>query len=61
MNIVIPPLFFYAIGVVLLVAGVVRAVTLGRRRPERGWRPNTAGRPQPRRRRPGRRPGGDQR
>ena len=35
MNLVIPPLFFYAIGAVLVIAGVARSLTLGRRRPER--------------------------
>ena len=35
MNLVIPPLFFYAIGAVLVLSGVGRALTLGRRRPER--------------------------
>jgi hypothetical protein len=32
MNIVIPPLFFYAIGTLLVLFGVLRALTLGRRR-----------------------------
>ncbi len=35
MNVVIPPLFFYAVGAVLVVAGAARSLTLGRRRPER--------------------------
>jgi hypothetical protein len=35
MNLVIPPLFFYAVGAVLVLSGVGRALTLGRRRPER--------------------------
>ena len=35
MNLVIPPLFFYVIGAVLVLSGVGRALTLGRRRPER--------------------------
>jgi hypothetical protein len=35
MNIVIPPLFFYVIGAVLVIAGAVRAATLGRRNPAR--------------------------
>jgi hypothetical protein len=50
MNIVIPPLFFYAIGAVLLVAGVVRAATLGRRRPERELVDDTPARAKARRR-----------
>jgi len=35
MNLVIPPLFFYVVGAVLALSGVARALTLGRRRPER--------------------------
>jgi hypothetical protein len=35
MNVVIPPAFFYAIGTVLVVFGALRALMLGRRRPER--------------------------
>jgi hypothetical protein len=35
MNLVIPPLFFYAIGAVLVISGVARTLTLGRRRPDR--------------------------
>lgn len=35
MNVVIPPLIFYVIGAALVVAGSVRALTLGRRNPER--------------------------
>jgi hypothetical protein len=35
MNLVIPPLFFYAVGAVLVISGVARTLTLGRRRPER--------------------------
>jgi hypothetical protein len=31
MNLVIPPLFFYLIGVALMIGGAVRAATLGRR------------------------------
>jgi hypothetical protein len=31
MNIVIPPLIFYAVGAALVVGGTVRALTLGRR------------------------------
>src|SRR5437868_14609521 len=31
MNVVIPPLLFYAVGIVLVVAGVARAFLLGRR------------------------------
>ena len=35
MNIVIPPLFFYVVGAMLVVFGTLRAVVLGRRRVER--------------------------
>jgi hypothetical protein len=35
MNVVIPPLIFYAIGVLFVVFGVLRALMLGRRRPSR--------------------------
>jgi len=35
MNLVIPPLFFYAVGAALVLAGAARTLTLGRRRPER--------------------------
>ena len=33
MNLVIPPLFFYVIGALLVLFGAARALTLGRRRP----------------------------
>ncbi|HXU65095.1 MAG TPA: hypothetical protein VN962_25525 [Polyangia bacterium] len=32
MNVVIPPLFFYVIGALLVIFGALRAVTLGRRK-----------------------------
>jgi hypothetical protein len=32
MNVVIPPIFFYAVGTLLVVFGVLRAIVLGRRR-----------------------------
>lgn len=35
MNIVIPPLIFYIVGAALVVGGTVRALTLGRRNPDR--------------------------
>jgi hypothetical protein len=35
MNVAIPPLFFYVLGAMLVVFGAMRALTLGRRRPER--------------------------
>jgi hypothetical protein len=35
MNVVIPPLVFYLVGAVLVVAGAIRALTLGRRNPAR--------------------------
>lgn len=35
MNVVIPPIFFYAIGTLFIVIGSLRAAMLGRRRPGR--------------------------
>jgi len=35
MNIVIPPILFYAIGTMFIVIGVFRSLMLGRRRPGR--------------------------
>lgn len=35
MNIVIPPLIFYVVGTALVIGGTVRALTLGRRNPDR--------------------------
>jgi hypothetical protein len=35
MNLVIPPVFFYAIGTIFIVVGALRAATLGRHRPDR--------------------------
>lgn len=35
MNVVIPPLLFYAVGAVLVVVGTLRSLLLGRRRPGR--------------------------
>jgi len=35
MNVVIPPLFFYVVGALLVIFGALRAATLGRRRPSR--------------------------
>lgn len=35
MNVIIPPLFFYLLGAVLVIFGTLRALTLGRRRPGR--------------------------
>ena len=32
MNVVIPPLFFYIVGALLVIFGALRAVTLGRRK-----------------------------
>jgi hypothetical protein len=34
-NVVIPPVFFYAIGTILVVFGALRAIMLGRRRADR--------------------------
>jgi cytochrome oxidase assembly protein ShyY1 len=33
MNLVIPPIFFYVIGALLIIFGAARALTLGRHRP----------------------------
>ena len=35
MNVVIPPIIFYAIGTLFVVFGALRALMLGRRRPSR--------------------------
>ncbi len=35
MNVVIPPLFFYVVGALLVVFGALRAATLGRRKEAR--------------------------
>ena len=35
MNIVIPPILFYAVGTLFIVIGGLRAFMLGRRRPDR--------------------------
>jgi hypothetical protein len=35
MNLVIPPIFFYVIGALLVIFGMARALMLGRRRPGR--------------------------
>jgi hypothetical protein len=35
MNVVIPPLFFYVVGALLVIFGALRAATLGRRRASR--------------------------
>lgn len=35
MDVVIPPLVFYAVGIVLVLGGAIRAVMLGRRNPSR--------------------------
>jgi len=35
MNVVIPPLFFYVVGALLVVFGALRAATLGRRKDAR--------------------------
>jgi hypothetical protein len=50
MNVVIPPVFFYAMGTILVVFGVLRAVLLGRRRPERELSEDTPERAKLRRR-----------
>ncbi len=50
MNIVIPPIFFYVMGAVLVIAGAVRAATLGRRNSERELLDDTPERAKARRR-----------
>jgi uncharacterized membrane protein len=35
MNVVIPPLFFYVVGALLVIFGALRAATMGRRRESR--------------------------
>jgi hypothetical protein len=50
MNIVIPPIFFYVMGAILVVAGVVRSATLGRRNPDRELVDDTPERAKARRR-----------
>lgn len=50
MNLVIPPIFFYVLGAILVVAGTVRAATLGRRDPGRELLDDTPERAKARRR-----------
>ncbi len=46
----LPPLFFYAVGTLLVVFGALRTVVLGRRRPERELTEDTPERAKARRR-----------
>jgi hypothetical protein len=50
MNIVIPPIFFYVLGAVLVLSGVVRVAILGRRHPARELDDDTPARARARRR-----------
>ncbi len=50
MNVVLPPLFFYAVGLALIVGGAVRAATLGRRDASREINDDTPERAKARRR-----------
>lgn len=50
MNLVIPPLIFYAVGTVLVVAGTLRALMLGRQHPGREVVDDDPGRARSRRR-----------
>jgi hypothetical protein len=50
MNVVIPPVFFYAIGTMLVVFGALRSAILGRRRVSRELTPDTPDRAKERRR-----------
>ena len=48
--ITLPPLFFYAMGTMLIVFGTARAIVLGRRRPDRELTEDTPDRAKARRR-----------
>ena len=48
--ITLPPLFFYAVGTMLVVFGAARAIVLGRRRPDREMTEDTPDRAKARRR-----------
>jgi hypothetical protein len=50
MNLVIPPLIFYAVGAVLVLAGTLRALMLGRQHPGREVADDDPGRARSRRR-----------
>jgi uncharacterized membrane protein len=50
MNVVIPPLFFYLIGAALVIFGVLRAATLGRRKTDRELSEDTPARGKARKR-----------
>ena len=50
MNVVLPPLFFYIVGLLLTVGGAVRVATLGRRVESREISEDTAERAKARRR-----------
>jgi hypothetical protein len=50
MNVVIPPIVFYVLGALFLVFGTLRAVVLGRRRPDRELSEDTPERARGRRR-----------
>jgi hypothetical protein len=50
MNVVIPPLLFYAVGVALTIGGAVRVATLGRRNASREIADDTPERARERRR-----------
>ena len=50
MNIVIPPILFYAVGTLLVVFGALRTIILGRRRPSRELTDDTPERAKERRR-----------
>ncbi len=50
MNVIIPPIFFYAIGTLLVVFGALRAAVFGRHRPDRELESDTPERAKTRRR-----------
>jgi hypothetical protein len=49
-NVVLPPLFFYAVGLALTIGGIARVVMLGRRDASREITDDTPGRERARRR-----------
>lgn len=50
MNVVLPPLFFYIVGLALVIGGAVRVATLGRRDPAREINDDSPGREKARKR-----------
>ena len=50
MFVVIPPLFFYVVGALLVIGGIIRAAALGRRNPSRELREDSPAQEKARRR-----------